>query len=285
MRFLSARNAAPRRPRHRIFGMRVSWLVWGGAGFGSLALATLTGWWLHDTGRIAGFVETVEGKVIAWSVDAGFVLADLQVEGREMTSREAILRVLNARRGAAILALSPDQARAELERLPWVRSAAVERRLPDTLRIQIVERKPLALWQRGGKLVLIDTEGVVIPTDNLDRFRHLMTVVGEDAPQHAAALVEMLALEPALAKRAVAAIRIGGRRWNLRLDNGVDVQLPEENPAAAWLQLAQLERAHGVLGRDVQVVDLRLPDRLVVRTSPSEPPAKEPVKKTKPKNT
>ena len=77
--------------------------------------------------------------------------------------------------------------------------------------------------------------------------------------------------------RVAAAVRVGGRRWTLHLDNGIDVELPEEKLQEAWAQLAQLERTNRLLARDVQVVDMRLPDRLVVRVTP-EPP-KEPAKK------
>jgi cell division protein FtsQ len=87
----------------------------------------------------------------------------------------------------------------------------------------------------------------------------------------------MVTSEPDLAGRVVAAVRIGGRRWNLRLDNGIDVELPEDGTATAWAKLAQLERTSRLLARDVQVIDLRLPDRLVLRVTP-EPP-KEPAKK------
>jgi cell division protein FtsQ len=65
-----------------------------------------------------------------------------------------------------------------------------------------------------------------------------------------------------------AAVRVGGRRWNLRLKSGADVQLPEDDTAAAWNRLAEYERSHQVLKREIRILDLRLPDRLIVRESP-----------------
>jgi cell division protein FtsQ len=197
-----------------------------------------------------------------------------------MTSKTAILRAVGADRGTPILAISPSQAKAQLETLPWVRSAAVERQLPDTIHIAIVERTPLAFWQRQGKLALVDRDGTVITDQGLERFSGLIVLVGEDAPQNAGALLELIASEKTIANRVVAAVRVGGRRWKLHLDNGIDVELPEENAAAAWKQLAELERTSQVLARNVEVVDMRLPDRLVVRTVPE--PTKEPVKKGRP---
>ena len=86
----------------------------------------------------------------------------------------------------------------------------------------------------------------------------------------------MLAAEPALQARVTAAVRVGGRRWNLRLDSGQDVLLPEINPAAAGAPLAELEREQSVLSRDLKVIDMRLPDRLTLKLNPSALPAPPP---------
>lgn len=221
--------------------------------------------------------EPIFGQLATRAIEAsamlGLTVSNIEVEGRETTDAATIMAALSAHRGTPILSVSPSRARAQLEALPWVRSAAIERRLPGTLHVRLVERKPLAVWQHGGKQELIDRDGTVIPVSDLSRFARLPTVVGEDAPRHAAALIDMLGGEPELAARVSAAVRVGERRWNLRIDNAIDVMLPEADPAAAWAHLAQLERTSGVLKRDVQVVDMRLPDRLVVRVNAA--PAKD----------
>jgi cell division protein FtsQ len=97
----------------------------------------------------------------------------------------------------------------------------------------------------------------------------------------------MLATEPDLASRVSAAIRVGDRRWNLRIDNAIDVLLPGDAAANAWTQLARLERSSAILKRDVQVVDVRLPDRLVLRVNQEVPKEAPTSKKGRPpaKNT
>jgi cell division protein FtsQ len=221
------------------------------------------------------------------SAALGFRVVDIRVEGRATTDRETILEALNARPGTPILAIDPTRAKQRLESLPWVRSAVIERRFPDTIYVRLVEREPMALWQHGGKLDLIDRTGTVIPVPRLDRFAKLPMVVGEDAAAHAAELLAMLATQPDLAARVTAAIRVGGRRWNLRLDNSIDVLLPAEDPAAAWADLARLQRNSAILQRDVQAIDMRLPDRLVVRVAPEPPKEATPARKGRPtaKNT
>ena len=270
MRLLKRRDdpPAPRQRQAQPWSRRTVLLSSGAAALAALAL---TGYVLERTGVVARAGAAVEQRLFALTARCGLAVGNVQVEGRERTSREAVLNALAVTRGTPILAVDPADAKQRLEAVPWIRSASVERRFPDTLHIRLVERQPLAFWQQHGKLVLIDRDGVVIPTERLDQFGNLIVLVGPDAPAHGAKLIDMLATEPALAAHVAAAVRVGGRRWNLRLDNNVDIALPEDDPAAGWRRLAQLERSDGILEREIQEVDLRLPDRMVVRTA-TEPP-------------
>ena len=251
------------------------------AGGAALVLAGLgSGVWLVRSGVVGVAVAAVGTRLAAGASELGFAVDNVSVVGRERTSRQAILDALDVQRGAPILSFDLAAAKARLESLAWVGSAEIERRLPDTIFVHIVERQPLAYWQRQGKLVLIDREGKVVPVDRLDAFGPLVVLVGDDAPKTGAALLDMLATEPELAPHVAAAVRVGGRRWNLRLDNNIDVALPERDPEVAWHRLAGLARDDRLLERDIAAVDLRLPDRLFLRL-PQEPPKPGPAKKTK----
>jgi cell division protein FtsQ len=254
--------------------------LWGApaaliAGIGAGAL--LSGWSPAGTSS-----QDLTSAVLSVTGELGLVVDNIEVEGRTTTDIATILAALGAHAGTPILAVSPTRAKEQLEALPWVRSASIERRLPGTLHVRLVERKPLAVWQHDGKQELIDRDGTVIPVTDLSRFAKLPTVVGGDDARHgAASLVELLASEADLAARVTAIVLVGDRRWNVRIDNAIDVLLPEDDAAGAWSKLARLERTSQVLQRDVQTVDLRLPDRLVMRVSD---PAKDPslTKKTHP---
>ena len=249
------------------------WLRLGGAAALAVALIAGSGFAVHLSGWDVQAVEGVRAKMLALSAEAGLKVNDVVVQGRGRTGGDAILAALGATRGTPMLAISPAAAKARLEALPWIRSASVERLLPDTLYVQVAERQPLALWQRRGKLQLIDREGTVVAVPSLDEFADLVILVGDEAPKAAPALLEMLASEPALRPHVAAAVRVGGRRWNLKLDSGIDVELPEDNVGAAWHQLAQLDRTDGLLRRDILKVDLRLPDRLVLQVPEPVKPA------------
>ena len=223
----------------------------------------------------AGMVETAVAKVVTYyelaNRSAGLVVREVLVDGRQETSRERMLVALKVNRGDLILMFDVDEARERLQSMGWIASARVERHLPDTIRVSVVERVPVAVWQHKGKFLLVDAAGTVIGSDGVERFRDLKIIVGKDAPKHAQALIAMLLEHPKLMTRVKAAFRSGGRRWNLRMDNGIDVRLPETDAFAAWDRLAKYEAQHKLLGRDIGSIDLRLPDRVVVKVRHEKP--------------
>src|SRR5262249_12976678 len=154
------------------------------------------------------------------------------------------LTALGVARGTPIFAIDPAAAKQRLEHVPWVRSASIYRRLPDTLVITMTEQAPLAFWQRGDHLVLIDRDGKPIDTPDLGNFPILPVLVGDDAPENAEPLIKILDSEPKLADQVAAAVRIGARRWNIQFKNGVSVALPEQDADGAWHRLAAIERNH-----------------------------------------
>jgi cell division protein FtsQ len=232
-----------------------------------VAAIGITGLWLWQTGRLETLENNFGGRLLQFSADIGLEVQEVMVEGRTETDRDALMAALQVDRGDPILSFDPDTARAGLERLPWVATATVERRLPDTIFVRLTERRPMALWQRDGRFALIDVDGAVLTERDLGRYTSLPIIVGPDAPRHAPELLDLFPTVPTLAKRIDAAVRVSERRWDLRLDNGVVIRLPETEIAAALRQLDDLEKSHPFLDRDIVAVDLRLPDRLVVQTS------------------
>lgn len=240
------------------------------------ASLTIGGLWLVNSGLVERTVEHVRLKMIAVSTDLGFTVEEILVMGRDQTTQQDLLKTIQLSRGVPILAIDLDAAKRRLETLPWVRSAAVERILPNTIMVRMKERTPLALWQNKGRFALIDVEGKVILREDFGAFSDLLQVVGEDAPGHAADLLAFLSTQPELLGMVKAAVWVGDRRWNILMDNGINVRLPEEDPQTAWARLADYDRTHKVLDRDVQTLDLRLPDRLIVQ----KPSASEKTKGT-----
>ncbi|HEX6103510.1 MAG TPA: FtsQ-type POTRA domain-containing protein, partial [Alphaproteobacteria bacterium] len=228
------RRPAPprRRPKPKLSPRMLRLGAIGFAGallIGAAGYAVASGW--------AGErLDAVGRGLVAVAADSGLRVRNVLVEGRSETKAADILEALEAERGAPLLAIDVAGAKERLERLPWVKSATVERRLPDTLRVRVEERKAFALWQHGKRLALIDRDGTVIVRDNLARFADRPLVVGEGAERRAAEIVDLLAGDPKLRREVEAAVLVSGRRWNLRLKGGIEVRLPEEGMDQAWSQ-------------------------------------------------
>lgn len=229
--------------------------------------------WMWRTGQLESALDIAGRSVITQTGRLGLRVEEVLLEGRIHASLEQIRKAVGLRRGDPILGFDPEAVRARLTSMAWIRVATVERLLPDTVRVRINERRPIALWQHKRHLRLIDPDGAVITDRALGRFAKLLIVVGDDAPKHASTLIALLAQEPGLAVRVSAAVRVGKRRWNLQFKGGIRVRLPETDPHLAWRRLAELDARHRLLQRDVRVIDLRLPDRLIVRPGTKLKPA------------
>jgi cell division protein FtsQ len=214
---------------------------------------------------------TLRERLGALAADAGLRVTDIQIQGRANTPEPLLRAAIGVAKGDATLGFSLAAARARIETLAWVQQATVERRLPGTIVVQLVERRPFAIWQHNHKFVLVDRAGQIVADEDVGHFKDLPLIVGAGAPAAAAVLLDALRDRPVIQSHVIAAVRIGERRWDLHLANGGDVQLPEDHDVVALTRLQQLQQEHALLDRPLQVIDLRLPDRLVVRPQPAEP--------------
>ncbi len=205
----------------------------------------------------------------------GFGLSEIAIAGRHNLSRKAILASAGITGQTSLLFLNAHAARARLMKNPWIAEATVLKLYPSRLRIGITERKPFALWQMDRHVSLIAADGTVLEPFAPRRFLSLPLVVGKGAEQGAQAFLELVKRYPDIAPRVKAFALVADRRWNLYLKDGVEVLLPESNPAHALDTLADLDRDKKLLSRDITRVDLRLADRVTVRLSDAAYAARE----------
>jgi cell division protein FtsQ len=250
--------------------------AWGVAGFAVVLAGTVLLHAAKPGGSIARLRTDLAGEV-------DMRVQDIVIQGRSSTPEPLLRNALGISKGQPILGFSIDAARQRIEALSWVEHATVERRLPGTIVVALTERRPFAIWQHDGKFVLIDRAGQVVANETVADFGNLPLVVGLGAPEHAADLLDALARQPDLQSRVIAAVRVGERRWNLRLNTGADVLLPEGAADAAIARLMELQTQHALLDRPLAVVDMRLPDRMVLRpAAPAAPAAPTPANPKRP---
>jgi cell division protein FtsQ len=212
--------------------------------------------------------------------DAGFRVRSVDVQGIKRMDPRPVYEIALDQKTTAMPLLDVAAIRQRLLEYGWVKDARVSRRFPDTLVIDIVERKPAALWQDEDRLTLIDAEGVVLDRVPVSQMPDLPLLIGKSANTHAVALDRLLNQAPALKAQLVSATWIGERRWDLSFQSGETVALPEGDQAAssALTRFAKMDKSAGLLGRGILRFDLRIPGKMTVRLprEPGEPIVPEP---------
>lgn len=208
---------------------------------------------------------------------AGFTVSGYQIVGLTHMNRAAVDQVVTDELRRAADEAGTDKApqalvsagaiRQRLLQFGWVKDARVLRRLPDTLVIDIVERKPAALWQSQGQLALIDSDGVVLDRVPVDKMPDLPLLIGAGANGQEQQLSRLMATVPSLKPQLASATWVGGRRWDLNFQSGETVALPEGEDAArsALDKFARADKQSGLLGHGLIRFDLRVPGKMIVQ--------------------
>ena len=213
-----------------------------------------------------GYVERtrlLDGFVTA-SADAGLRLETIEVRGRSHTPKPVIIAASELTLGEPILTISLPALHERLSTIGWIRTVAVERRMPSTIRVEITERVPMALLQTEDGHRVIDETGTVIAGADPSAFGHLTVVAGDSAASNAAPILNILRTEPELFAEVWAVTFQSERRWDVHLRSGIRVRLPETDPRTAWSQLAIIDHSKQITDRDLAVIDMRVPDQMIV---------------------
>lgn len=235
-------------------------LVWGivaGGGWLHYHPQSLEQLW-QLTQRLGLSLERVEIDIVPSSPGAVHI------------THQEVIKLLSLRHHQPLLSYNLSAMKERVQQLPWVRSVAIERRLPDAISLRIIERAPVARWQYQRQYYLIDADGNAIV--QLDRQRHypyhnLLLIVGKGANLHAAELLRLLQACPDISKLVIAATYVGERRWNLLLKNNIEVKLPETTPDKALAHLAKLHQRKSVFTKKVRSIDARHGGKLIFRAS------------------
>lgn len=198
---------------------------------------------------------------------AGLGIETVKLSGQREIAEFQILEALEIQEGASLALYDAEAARERLDRIAWVKDASVQKLYPNTLKINLEERIPYALWQRGDTVSIITEKGDVITDDVDGRYANLLLVVNHGAQRRAGEIINALDKVPELRPRVRAAFLVSQRRWDLMLENGISIRLPEHGVDAALADLVKMDDESGLLTRDILAVDMRLPDRVVVRLS------------------
>jgi cell division protein FtsQ len=243
-----------------------------------LGCAAVLAWMVAS---FAGVPAMARGQMEAIASDAGFKCCRIALRGTDQLNELKVYNLALADNNRALPFVDIDDVRSRLLKLSWVEDARVSRQLPDTLVVDIVERKPVAVLRKPGRLVLIDRSGIELEPVSAERAKGKLVIAGPGAGKQVEALSALLAAAPALKPQVREAEWVGNRRWNLTFRTGQLLALPqgEQASAKALMTFARLDGVNRLLGGKAVAFDMRASDRIYFRVPGRTDPVEKPVKK------
>lgn len=225
-------------------------------------------------GNLFSMRETMYAAADGVATAAGFT-ARIEVMGVEGQREREVEDVVLPDGRHSIMAASPSTMKDNVESLDWVESATVQRLWPSTIRVKVRRRDAFAVWQENGALTVVDAAGERVHGAHPSVYQNLPRIVGAGAGPAAEPVLHALEELPQVRARLAAFVRVGERRWNLNLKNGLVVMLPENDPVGAMARLENLQSRYGVMDRPYARLDLREPGKLIAqpKAAPAQPVA------------
>lgn len=227
-----------------------------------LTLGLWVGGFMPDVKQAS--TEFTQGRLM----DMGFVVKRVDITGEGRLNENDIRQSLGVSSGDYIFGIDLRSAQKRVESLSWVDHAVVRRLWPNRIVVQVVERRPFALWQHDSKIQVVDASGTVITDANPVTYAELPRFIGDQAAVQAAAIYDTVAAYPVLADRVETWVYVEERRWDILMNEGaLRVALPAQGLSRALDQLSDLQASQRIFDRDIALIDMRIAGRLALRTS------------------
>jgi cell division protein FtsQ len=191
-------------------------------------------------------------------INYGFYLQNIYISGNNNLQREDILSIINDKEYKTIFDINLFKIRNNLLLNEWIETVKIERTLPSSIKIQIIEKKPVAIWQTKLGNKLITKDGSIISNANITAFKNsLPIIIGKGANKDAFLILQILKKNPDLYNNVWSISYINKRRWNVHLNQGVIVLLPRTKIYDAWSKIGFLQKKYKILDIGLTEIDIR----------------------------
>ena len=197
-------------------------------------------------------------------INNGFKIKNILIIGTHNLSQDYVINIINTQNHINILNVNLHTIYNKIIQNSWVQETYVERILPDTIKIKVLEKKPIAIWQnhKGNKLITIN--GDVISHANVNKFKNSFPIIkGEKSKENISTILKILETNKNFAKNIWSLTFINQRRWDLHFNQGLIVRLPSQNVIKAWQKIIKLQTNYNILNLRLTEIDLRNPEQIL----------------------
>ena len=198
----------------------------------------------------------------------GFTINNIQILGIKNIPKETVIKIVNNENKSNIFNVNLLKIYNNLKNNDWVKELYIERVLPNTIKISILEKEAIGIWQYEMSNKLITKNGEIISTANINKFKIDLPIIhGNHANKNANSILKILETNKVLTKNIWSLDYINNRRWNLHFKQGIIVLLPSKGVLKAWKEIIKLQRSYDVLNLGLTELDLRNPNKIFGKIS------------------
>ncbi|MEM5467832.1 cell division protein FtsQ/DivIB [Celeribacter marinus] len=231
-----------------------------------LGIAACVAIWFADADHRQSFADSYGAVKREVQNRPEFMVKLMAVDGVSDGLAQTVRDVAHVEFPVSSFELDLEGMMERIEGLDAVADVGLRVRAGGILQVDVTERVPTFVWRGPNGLELLDHTGHrVAQIDSRLEFPNLPLVAGEGANIMIAQAASILRVSGPILPRVRGLMRIGERRWDIVLDHGQTILLPEKNPIGALAQVIALDQAQDLLDRDVTHVDLRNPSRPTLR--------------------
>ena len=221
---------------------------------------------LYNNNEYNSKLKKIIDKTNTLLINYGFHLQNIYITGNKNLQKVDVLNIINDKKYKTIFDVNLFKIHNNLLLNEWIETVKIERTLPSSIKIQIIEKKPVAIWQTKLGNKLITEDGSIISNANVTAFKDsLPIIIGEGANKNAFIILQILRKNPDLYNNVWSISYINKRRWNVHLKQGLIVLLPRKKIHAAWTKIDFLQRKYKILDIGLTEIDIRNQDQIFAK--------------------
>ena len=191
-------------------------------------------------------------------INNGFVIKNIEVLGLNHIEKKDIIKIIKTHNNINVFNLNVKSIFKEIKNNTWIKKASIEIVYPNTIKIILTEKKPIAIWQNRYGNNLITETGNVIFEKNLEEFKsYLPIIIGQNAHKNVHSILNILSSNKDFVRNIWSLTFVNERRWNLHFNQGLTIKLPSKNVRNAWEKVVHLDQKFNILSLGLTELDLR----------------------------
>ena len=197
-------------------------------------------------------------------INNGFIIKNIEISGARHIDKDDIIKIINTYNNVNIFKINTKNIYREIKNNTWIKKASIKTIYPDTIKILLTEKKPVAIWQDRFRNSLITKTGDVIFEKNLDEFKsYLPIIIGENAHKNVHSILNVLSSNKEFFKNIWSLTFVNQRRWDIHFNQGLTIRLPNKNVKKAWEKIVHLDQKFNILSLSLTEIDLRNSDQIL----------------------